>query len=620
MNPLKKIGEYFKKPEPIPKEEWQKKKQAIDKIFKNTQDRRDQMTKDLENYRGKIWNEKTRKKSSTRAIYNLLFTTVSAIAPLITDSKPKTRVVPVAPYHQKVTWAYNNAINYAYEILDIMNQLSKLVVWGLVCGHGIVKVYFDPTKQSCGELAMEIEDPRDFFIAPGYDDIWKAPYCGTRKKKPLSWVRETFPEADIDVKGINHYTVEGDQDETDKAYKYSDATSFDDENTFVLVYEIWARDGEMITIADEHGNPVKDENGKEKKEKRWPNGKLMYFTENEQLGCLEAPDCHGYPPFVEFIDYYNPGMFDGISEADQTRGLNKEVNRQLDAIATWANGHGKKNYVVDSNAGMDMANIKNTFHEGGNFYSADFKNDTTMPIRPIDDGNMSNDVYWLFEKIPEIVEDVSGVADVTKGIAGKRERQSASELAILSDAANTRTRQKIRNLEWTLKRITYLLLRLMQQYYVDGRYVRYNRDGNVIHQKFPKDKEDMKKISEPDYDITDRFESDDWVEQFEKMNDRNLRKMFKPDELQQMDDYVEFVKQMSGKEGLDPVYFPFDIEIQTNSTLPMDKQSLANMALRLHAQKAIDAEALLETLGFPNAKEITERLERKIAKAQGGKR
>ena len=64
----------------------------------------------------------------------------------------------------------------------------------------------------------------------------------------------------------------------------------------------------------------------------------------------------------------------------------------------------------------------------------------------------------------------------------------------------------------------------------------------------------------------------------------------------------------------DEIYAAFEIQIDTNSTLPMDKQSLANLAIRLAEMQitpnsGIDREALFSLLDFPNKQEILDRID-----------
>lgn len=82
-----------------------------------------------------------------------------------------------------------------------------------------------------------------------------------------------------------------------------------------------------------------------------------------------------------------------------------------------------------------------------------------------------------------------------------------------------------------------------------------------------------------------------------------------------MKDFEEFIREFG---DTDQVYADFDLQVQTNSTLPMDRQSLANLMLRLFELKAVDAEALLETLRVPKSKEIVERLQKMQYAEQGG--
>ena len=69
----------------------------------------------------------------------------------------------------------------------------------------------------------------------------------------------------------------------------------------------------------------------------------------------------------------------------------------------------------------------------------------------------------------------------------------------------------------------------------------------------------------------------------------------------------------------DPVLFDFDIVIQTNSTLPMDQQSLANLFIRLLQMKAVDAEAVLENLQIPKREEILARIDKQRQAAMKAK-
>jgi hypothetical protein len=93
------------------------------------------------------------------------------------------------------------------------------------------------------------------------------------------------------------------------------------------------------------------------------------------------------------------------------------------------------------------------------------------------------------------------------------------------------------------------------------------------------------------------------------------------EEKEDIEDYEQLIDAIA---ETDEVYFDFNIEIQTNSTLPLDRQSLANLMLRLAEMKIVDAQAVLETLRVPGTDKILARLaeqrqrEEEAAMAQAG--
>jgi hypothetical protein len=92
------------------------------------------------------------------------------------------------------------------------------------------------------------------------------------------------------------------------------------------------------------------------------------------------------------------------------------------------------------------------------------------------------------------------------------------------------------------------------------------------------------------------------------------------DEAQITKDYERFVEEFG---DVDEIYAEFDLDIQTNSTLPMDKQSLANLFLRLlelaSANPVLGMPMWKATLGIlrvPRYKEIISEMEKLYEKSQ----
>ena len=185
------------------------------------------------------------------------------------------------------------------------------------------------------------------------------------------------------------------------------------------------------------------------------------------------------------------------------------------------------------------------------------------------------------------------------------------------ESSYTRIRQKVRNLEGSLKRVNYLHIDLMQQYYDMPRYfstksgdeqgtrVDFGLVGNSANV--------FRQVNKPE-----RIKLDDGEMEKEEAYEQRVKE---DGDYQETERLIEEVFHK-----VDPIHFKFKIEIQTNSTLPMDKQSLANLYLRLAEVRntpdsIVDAEAVMDILQIPDKEAIINRKEqekKKIMQAKAG--
>jgi len=190
----------------------------------------------------------------------------------------------------------------------------------------------------------------------------------------------------------------------------------------------------------------------------------------------------------------------------------------------------------------------------------------------------------------------------------KSQRQSATEISTLIESSYTRTRQRVRNFEWSVKRLLYLILCNSQQFYTEPREFSLGRD----------DKIDYYTVGSSNAQVAETIGTpkppEEGVEPTEE--DAQVEK-----------DYMRFIEEFG---DVDPVYAEFDLEIQTNSTLPMDKQSLANLFLRLLEMAGGNPvtgmpmwEAALSALRIPRYKQIIQDMKDNFEKSMqplGGRR
>jgi len=578
---------------------WKKQKDIIDNIFEQTKGVREKMRKHYKMFQGEIWDEEKLTDEDSKITFNLLFSIVEAQAPLLTDNNPIPTVVPRADFMEKVAEMYNLGIKYFWDTMDMQMCTYKALIYAMTKKVGIFKVYFDATKRG-GELCCEIVDPVDFFIAPGYDDVWKAPFCGVRSRKPLSWIRKTFPKVKHVKADASVFTEANKKD----SYKFQGSEDYELDVRFATVYEMFIRNDSYKADYDQFDD--------EKIKKEAPYGKYVYFTTDQFLGEKASTDRHSLPPYVSLVDYIDPAGFLGIDEVDNTEGLIKELNLLYQAMVAYAHRYLDPSYEFDETQSTDKDNITERLAKGGQVFSKRSDMSKEPMLKPILEAQQNPMVGNLFSIIPKIVEEISGITDVSKGEPSKQQRQSASEVAILLESSHTRIRQKVRNLENSIKKICYILIKLMQQYFDKPRMVHEKTDAGYKYGQ----------VGNSTKSAMDAIATPETRERGEKVDNGEMKKNeLDPGEYEAYEDYKKFVTVYTNEEGVlpDSVYFDFDIQIDTNSTLPLDKQTLANMVIRLAQMKLVDREAVLSTLNFPNYQAIVERMDKKEQEQSGAK-
>jgi len=568
-----------------------KLKTAVDRIFTDTDEQRKEMERFLKEFNGEWWAEDTPKHAS-KVFVNYLFSTVMSIAPLLTDNRPTWAIRARKPFLQKVVDLYSLCLLYLWDKLDMDDKVFRCVVDALVMKNGVFQVSFDPGAGTFGECRVDVVDPRVYFEAPGYDDNWECDFQGTRERKPISWIRRTFPEKGEDVRP--------DEDEPKSARAdWKEKQLFELHNEFATVYTVWMRDDETeeYIIKGADGKTEKDEKGKDKKEdrKKFPYGKITVFAKDVLLEEKASPYRHGRPPYVKLYDYISPHEQIGMGEGDQIEQLNRSINLAMQKMDNFMTLYNDPNWLVDELAGIDAENVKENLPGGGNVWSFN-SGISENPIRRVEMGTLTPDLYNYISMLPRILEEITGVTDITKGMASKSERQTAAEVSTLIESSYTRTRQRVRNLEFTIKRVCYLLIDIMQQYYTEIRDFNIKTEENVDFYKVSNQKPFMDQMMQPSANPQNEQQAAQEAADYEK--------------------YKEFIQAFG---ETDEVYADFDLEIQTNSTLPMDRQSLANLFLRLAQMKIVDPQAVIEQLNIPKGEEIVKRMEQRAQQMMAAK-
>ena len=169
---------FKKKPEieeELPKE-YSAMKTIFDKEYDSDEyvERRKKMNEWLELYEAKLWKDGLDDNASKVQV-NYIFSNIQALCPLLTDNKPIWHIRAEEPVFQNLANLYNKAGEYLWEAEEMSDLVYLVELDALLWPVALTKTYFDSETD---KIVTELADPRNFVIAPGYEDVWKAPWCG----------------------------------------------------------------------------------------------------------------------------------------------------------------------------------------------------------------------------------------------------------------------------------------------------------------------------------------------------------------------------------------------------------------------------------------------------------
>lgn len=563
-------------------------------------ERRENMDRWLDQYKAELWKKELVKDTDSKVQKNYIFSNIAAVAPLLTDNKPIWNVLARDPRFQRLANVYGKASECLWDNLHMDEVTADVVTDSLLWPIGLTKTYWDPEE---GDVKIDVVDPRTFFIAPGYDDLWKAPWCGTVTELPISWIALNYPDKLDDVRPET-------LSDGDSAFgiDWSRKYSIEKETSTCVVYEIWMRDSEIIDYIIEEENEEGEKVETKKKKAKYPNGRLIIMTKDVVLKDDESPFEHGHPPYVAYYDYKVPHSFWGMGEPQQIEYLHIEYNKQLRVAMKHSRLAQDPNYSCDTNAGVNMTALRDRFGDGGQMFPYNGGAGNYEPVRKIDVGQLDRVVPLLIEILKEAIDETGGVNQLTRGMAAKKERQSASEVSIMIESSYTRIRLKVRNLEASTKRNLSLVVSLMQQNYIEPKYFSYREateEGDVrnfmLLSNSPQYFEQLSTPERATFEHRGKPRQEDEKSYQARLNEDT-----------EYQEAMELVRKL-GKDT-NKIDFKFDITVETNSTLPQDKQTLVNTLLRLaeiqvSPNSIVDDEAVIgpSGLNIPNHQQILAR-------------
>lgn len=537
----------------------------------------------MEYYKGKQW--KSDNKGS-RPVLNIIRQIVQATLPIMTDQRPGFAIQARDPSDFGFAQIMGTLIENWWDKSSMDHTLIEALFDSMVYDAGILKVTWNPDlEDGIGDVLVERVDPRDIYVPEGAVDFEKG--CGwviQRSRKQVGEIKRLFPDMGDTIKSdssneSNKYKISEGMEvklvsPTDQHTSVKNSSSStQDDRKMVDVIECWIDDEQVIEEEIEDG----DGNKSVQIRKKYPKGKLITILPNQNLLLqeVECPYAHGKKPYIRIIDMILPGEFWGEGEVKslmpQQRMINKVLKNAFDSFQLMSNPI----WINESDSGVDPESITNQIASVI----------TTAPgkagsIRRDFPPSMQSGILDLYNTLIKQAESISGISEITQGRKPVGVT-AASAIENIQEASQTRIRMKTRNLETSLQQMGMQIMALMMQFYREPRVVRITNKKNSWPQFF-------------------EFFIEEPVQNGYLINKKQY--VFDPARQQ----YVPSINY----DTTGPTKGTMDVKVVGGTSMPWSKATRTNIAFRLYDLKAIDAKELLETLEWPNAEAVTDRLNR----------
>lgn len=543
------------------------------------------------------------KRASTKASpnCNIIRSTISTIAPILTDTSPSFGIVAHDPADFKFAELMSNVIKIWWDRRTMNHTLVECLMDSLVTDVGIMKVtWCDDLNDGLGDVDITVVDPKRIYVSDTTIDFDKnCPFVIHEFFKRRGDLCMEFPDkrdeimkagasqspnddstdADTRVRVVSpvNKDIPGPDNADDSSYGHSDE---------LKIWELWLEDDEVIEAEELNVNGPEAKSKKVLK-KKYPHGRTVTMLPDCKVVLQDVPNPYrdGEKPFVRIVDKIRPRSFYGDGEVGQLSETQRMINKAFATIIDWANLMSNPTWVVDSNSGVDPEMITSAVGQViVKKPDTEVRREPAPPIPP--------QMFELYHTLMSLADVQSGVHEVTQG-RKPTGITAAQAIETLQEAAQTRIRLTERNMLASLIRLGRLIISRMLQYYTEPRVIRLTG------------RDDMKGIW-PKYI---KF----YVEQEEtkdgEWNYKPVSQEITYDEA--TDSYVEG-QTVEGQATIGD----FELDVTSGTSLPFIKQQRSEQAMRLYDQKAIDQQALLDVLDFPEKDQIIQRMQQAAAAEQ----
>ena len=429
----------------------------------------------IDMYRGRHYEFAT---DEDRLLVNVAFATVNVISPSVSVNYPKIAVNARKPEDSPRAIVTEAVVNYWWKHYKVKPEFRRAVKDFLVVGHAWLKVGYRyveeediPTEDDASTVSddnpitptiivredrpfVERVSPFDVFVDPDATSEQDMRWIAQRIRRPLKEVKadkryNRTARENCSPSSTSKFVDEPDRKKTwDESHQYADIWEFYDLKTGMM--SVFAEGGDQFLI-----KPMK------------------------------MPYAFGHP-FVMIRNYDIPDYFYPLGDLEAIEPLQRELNETRTQMMNHRKRFSRKYLYRESAFDAD----------GRSALESDYDN-VMVPVAS--DENINNVVapfpavvtppefYNQSNMIQADVEQISGVTEYQRG--GLPEiRRTATEAAIMQDAANARAADKLATIEGVIAAVAERLVALAQQFMTGEAVARVvGRDGEPMWVTFDRD-------------------------------------------------------------------------------------------------------------------------------------
>lgn len=413
-----------------------------------------------------------------RLLVNICFSTVNVIVPSVSVNYPKVVVNATKPEQAAQAVIAEAVVNYWWRHQNIKEELKAAVKDMVIFGHGWVKVGYRYVEEEVyPEGEDDSEDNPEHPVTPQTMVLQDAPFAervscydvfvdpDATSMKDMRWIAQRVRRPLSEVRSDKRYNKAAREAVGAMAVsRYADDPSVrkirDTQQGFAEIWEYYDIKGRTMSVFAEGGD-----------------GFLVK--------PMPMPYSFGHP-FVMLRDYDVPDQFYPIGELEAIEPLQKELNETRTQMMNHRKRFARKWLYKES-----------AFDQLGR--TALESDDDNVMVPVVGDDSLGNviapmpavvspaDFYNQSNLITTDIDRVSGVSEFMRGGVSEI-RRTATESALLQDAANARTADKLATVERAMAEVGRRLLLLAQQFMTGEQVARIvSKSGDPVWVKYDRD-------------------------------------------------------------------------------------------------------------------------------------